>query len=584
VNLSNRLRAGILATAVLLGLLVAWFDLFQPLDLKVLDQGFRFKRAHYVKPVDQVVLVGIDEATCKAIPEPMALWHRHLGDAFRGLALAQPRGVGVDLAFPDRSYDQLSPGLDAALMGGILTLRQTCPLVLGVTIEGAARQSRAVHPPLLTVAGPEGTGYVLWPLDGDNVARRYDEHLAADPLPTLAGTLAHRMGRQTGEGLLDFSLGAPFSYVPFKDVVAWARAGDKAKLQDAFQGKVVFIGSVLPLVDRHFMPVNLAGWEENYRYVPGMLLHAQAMRCFLGSGLLRTVPTAAVALLTMVLIGLLWFASAKPFRGVVVLLVAIAAVGFASLFLMGKGWWLPPLAPIAGAGLGLVARTSLEAAFKLQERFRLRGVFGGYVSPAILKEILNGNLHPGLTGERRALCLVFSDIRNFTTLSETMAPEDVITLLNRYFTRMAEEIHRHGGTLDKFIGDGIMAFFGAPEPLENPCPRAFEAAQAMLAALKELNAELQREGRSPLKIGIGLHFGVAAVGHVGSEARHEYTAIGDVVNTASRIEGLTKEAGYPLLVTTPVLERLPDPNVFDALGEMAIKGRSPMAVFGWPRR
>ena len=583
MNGLNRLRTWFPAALILAVVSAAWFAVFQPLDLKLLDQGFRWRRARRVIPSEKVVLVGVDEATYKAFPEPWAMWHRHLGDAFKGLAQAQPLGVGVDLNLPDKSYDALSPGLDAALMGGILMLRRACPLVVGLTVE-ADGNPRAVHPPVLTTLGSDGVGYVLWPLDGDNFVRRYDECLNHTPIPTLVGTLAHRVNLKTGPGYLDFSLGAPYDYVSLLDVVAWSREGHVEKLREHFQGKVVFLGSVLPLVDRHFMPVNLAGWEENGGFVPGVILHAQAMRCFLGSGLIKLVPAWVVGCAAALLALLVWVASGQPLRGFSTLVFGILAVGVVSFALLGRGWWLPPMVPIFGALAALVARTSLDAAMKLQERMRLRSVFGGYVSPAILKEILNGTINAGLRGERRTLCLVFSDIRNFTTLSETMAPEDVIALLNRYFTRMAEEIHRHSGTLDKFIGDGIMAFFGAPEPLENPCPRAFESAKAMLAALAELNLELEHEGRKPLSIGIGLHVGVAAVGHVGSEARHEYTAIGDVVNTASRIEGLTKETGYPLLVTAPVFERLGQPDVFDALGEWPIKGRSPMAVYGWPRR
>jgi class 3 adenylate cyclase len=239
---------------------------------------------------------------------------------------------------------------------------------------------------------------------------------------------------------------------------------------------------------------------------------------------------------------------------------------------------------MGGALLGFAGRIGLGSGLKLQERWRLRRVFAGYVSPSILKEIVDGRIHPGLTGERRAVCLVFSDIRDFTSISEKLKPEEVIAILNRYFGRMAECIHGHGGTLDKFIGDGIMAFFGAPEPMENPCKNGFEAAKAMVEALETLNAEWANEGRKPLRIGIGLHYGEASVGHVGSESRHEYTAIGDAVNVASRVEGLTKETGYPLVCTDAMVQQLGTPQTFDSLGDRPLKGRKSIAVYGWPRR
>jgi class 3 adenylate cyclase len=237
----------------------------------------------------------------------------------------------------------------------------------------------------------------------------------------------------------------------------------------------------------------------------------------------------------------------------------------------------PALAALLAAG----ARAALEAWFAMREKRWLRAAFTGFVSPDVLREILDGRLQPQLGGERREICLLFSDIRGFTTLSESLPPEEVTRLLDRYFGRMVAAIHAHGGTLDKFMGDGIMAFFGAPQPRDNPCDDAFATARAMLAELAALNAELEAEGRAPLHIGIGLHFGAAVVGYIGAADRHEYTAVGDAVNAASRIEGLTKEAGYPLLASTAVLQRLTFRESFVPLGAMAIKGRAAMEVFGW---
>jgi adenylate cyclase len=135
--------------------------------------------------------------------------------------------------------------------------------------------------------------------------------------------------------------------------------------------------------------------------------------------------------------------------------------------------------------------------------------------------------------------------------------------------------------LDKFIGDGVMAFFGAPRPLENPCVPAMRAARDMLTRLARLNRALAEQGELPIAIGIGLHVGDAVVGNVGAETRYNYTAIGDTVNVASRLEGLTKEAGYPLLCSAEVVDALDDRAGFVKLGASAIKGHSPLDVYGW---
>jgi len=131
-------------------------------------------------------------------------------------------------------------------------------------------------------------------------------------------------------------------------------------------------------------------------------------------------------------------------------------------------------------------------------------VFGGYVSPPIMKEILAGNLHPTLGGVKLFSCVLFSDIRGYTTRSERMTPEQTIDFLNGYFDRIVPIIHAHGGTVVSFMGDGIMAVFGVPQPLPNPCLAAFEASRAMLENLSELNAELAVKNELPIDIGIGL--------------------------------------------------------------------------------
>jgi class 3 adenylate cyclase len=178
---------------------------------------------------------------------------------------------------------------------------------------------------------------------------------------------------------------------------------------------------------------------------------------------------------------------------------------------------------------------------------------------------------------------MFSDIRGYTSRSERMTPEQTIAFLNSYFERVVPLIHAHGGTLVSFMGDGIMAVFGAPQALSNPCAAAFDATRAMLANLRELNARFALKGETPLEIGIGLHAGEGVSGHIGAAARHEYSVIGDVTNVASRVEGLTKDVGYRLVCTSAVVERLPDRSGLVSLGARSIKGHSAVEIFGYDR-
>ena len=579
----KRVRALVATAVVLVALLLPFLPLTRVLDLAVLDGLFRARRTLHPTSCQDVVLVGVDLDSEKAFDEPLAVWHRHFASVFQGLAKGEARGVGVDYNLPERSFDKFLPGSDLALMRGILSLKAKCPLVLGLTI-GVGYQVRPVFQPFIQVAGEGGNGLVSTQQDDDGYLRRYAEPPGDDgrPVGTMAGTLARRLGLEPTSGFVDFSYGEPMTYVPFHQVAAWNEAGDTQALRRAFQGKVVFIGSVLPFQDRHLMPVNLAGWEkDNHDFIPGVLFHVQTLRSLLGPGLIHRVPALGRWLLLAACTAATWWLSRRSGWGLTGLVVLTALLFVATYALLGQALFLPVAAPVGGLALGFIGRTSVDGGLKLRERQRLRKVFSGYVSPAILKEIVDGRIRGGLEGHRTQLCVLFSDIRDFTTLSESLEPEEVIALLNRYFSRMAEAIHAHGGTLDKFIGDGIMSFYGAPVPLERPCSNALLTAQTMLRSLGELNAEFAQEGRKPLRIGIGLHYGVASVGNIGSETRHEYTAIGDTVNTASRIESSTKGSGYALMVTQAVVDELGSAEGFDFLGEKPLKGRAPMAVYGW---
>jgi adenylate cyclase len=162
-----------------------------------------------------------------------------------------------------------------------------------------------------------------------------------------------------------------------------------------------------------------------------------------------------------------------------------------------------------------------------------------------------------------------------------MKPADLLQFLNRYFDDVVEIIHRHGGTVACFMGDGIMAVFGAPQPLDNPCEAAFRAARAMLGNLGEANEKLRADGHAPIDIGIGLHAGEAVIGHVGGRQRHDYSAIGDVTNVASRLESSTKDAGYRVVLSDEVASRLADRAGLVGLGPVSLKGHTPVEAHGF---
>ncbi|WP_295958668.1 adenylate/guanylate cyclase domain-containing protein [Rhodoferax sp.] len=557
--------------------------LARPLEYGLLDAQQRLLLRYAPQQVHkEVVVVGIDEATLQQFAEPFALWHSHLGRFFRGMALAQPAVVGLDVVLPNRSFDAVVPGSDLQLLRGLIVARQRTPLVLGVSADDAG-QPRPIYPPFLAMAGSGGSGSLLLSPDADHVVRRFNEQLGAssEPVPTLAGQMLRKIRPRAlpQSGLINYALPPLPHYIPLQQVTAWADAGDMAHLTQAFAGKPVLLGSVLSLEDRLLQPVNLAGWEpDNGRTVPGVLVHAQILRSLLNGGLVEPVAWGWIAVLAG-LCSLLWFVPlrlrAAAQAALLGMLLAVA------MWCLQHGVYLAMGVPVLVGLLALAGRWTLTAVLEKGERRRLRAAFAGYVSPRVMQEIVRGHLAPALGGELRHVCILFADIRGFTSLSETLSAQQILTLLNRYFEQVNQAIHDQGGTISCFMGDGIMAIFGAPQTLATPSVPAFAAARAMLAALDKLNATLQAEGTPPIAIGIGLHVGDAIVGHLGSQARHDYSAIGDTVNVASRIEGLTKDLGHPLVCSQAVVAELAQFPFFTDLGAQAVKGHTPVHVWGW---
>jgi adenylate cyclase len=209
----------------------------------------------------------------------------------------------------------------------------------------------------------------------------------------------------------------------------------------------------------------------------------------------------------------------------------------------------------------------------LNEREKMRNALGVYVSPQVAGLILNDDLKPG--GVRTQAVILFTDLRSFTTMSEGRPPEEVVSLLNEYFTRMVKAIEDEGGYVNKFIGDAVLAVFGAPARLENPDLSAVRSAVRMLESLKELNELNKLHGLPELRMGVGIHRGDVLLGNVGSQHRMEYTVMGDTVNTVSRIESATKKLKHEILISDSVYKSLPE-NSFSWNGpwQVMLKGKT----------
>jgi adenylate cyclase len=253
--------------------------------------------------------------------------------------------------------------------------------------------------------------------------------------------------------------------------------------------------------------------------------------------------------------------------GMVVVTLALLAGSF---FAVAQLMLLPVLTPLLLAWSAYVAFALREYLNERKSREQAVQMFSRFVNPHVVKELV---AHGGLSraGESRQITILFSDIRGFTTLSEKRTPQQVVELLNRYFTLQVEVVFRHGGSLDKFIGDCIMAFWGAPLDDPDHARHAVEAALEMAQVLQKFKQELGEE-EADFDVGIGIHTGPAVVGLIGSEQRREYTAIGDTVNLGSRIEGLTKGVSR-ILVSQDTMQACGNAFEFKSYGSFKVKGR-----------
>lgn len=566
----------VLALGLGLHLKGAW----NPLELFVLDRQFTLLREYPQPLANDVVVVGIDEAAFKQFREPFALWHPHLGKFFQAMAGARPSVVGMDIVLPDHSYQFLAPGYDEALLQGLLAMRGTVPVILSQSLDDAGN-IRPIFSPFVSMAGADALAFSLVCLDRDGVPRRLDADECSNQLRgmTLAEGMSARLGvKHTWSGMIDYSLGAAFQYIPFTQVLNWHERGNTEQLARMFHDKPVLLGVILPFSDRLQLPVPLAAWEPENRRLPGVLIHAQTLRSMLNRGAIATIQPSLLLGFAL-LPAIFWWGRSSWLKAAALVAFSLGILAVSTLRLW-QGQYLPPVDAIGMAWIAFVGRSAFDSLRQFRERRFLKQAFGGHVSPVVMNEILAGNVHLG-TGKRQRVCVLFADIRGFTTRSEQTPPEAIIELLNGYFAQMTEAIHKHGGVVDKFIGDGLMAFFGAPQSLEHSEQKSLEAAQEMLIRLHRYNQSLRARGIEPIAIGIGIHAGEVVLGYIGSEARHEYTAIGDTVNAASRLEGLTKELGYPVICSAAVASALGQSAELVDLGEHAVRGHAPMHLFGW---
>ncbi len=569
------LLAGLAAAVVTVGL--ALLGALEMSELGTFDRLFQLRGPR--KPVTPIVIVTIDEDSFDELnipwPFPRAV-HSQLVNA---LAAGKPIAIGFDVLFPEPSAR--GPEDDKALGAAV---KKAGNVVLGAAItrvsEGFYDKIDLNAPVPEIREGAAAVAPVNVQVDQDGHLRRAVIRVRMDTEILESWDIQlYRMARAAGipvaplpddrEIIINYRGGPKtFPWVPYHRVLS----GDVPP--ETFRDTIVLVGATTPVLQDIFStPFARA------REMPGVEIHAHVLDTLVRGDRMRPVPlevTLAVAVVAA--FAAAWLASRlRVFRAfvavaalwVVLAIATIAAFALWNVWFRGIG---PTLALVLGWGITVVDNYVREQ----RERRRLSQFF----SPDVLAEIVRHSADATLGSSRRRITVLFSDIRGFTSLSEKVEPEQVAEMLREYLSEMTEVVFRHGGTVDKYIGDCIMALYNAPFDDADHAANAIKTGLELQERTIAVSARWQERLGEPIRNGVGINTGDAVVGAMGSRQRLEYTAIGDTVNLASRLESLTKDYAAGIIISESTYEETKGRFVTRRLGSVAVKGKTrPVGIY-----
>jgi adenylate cyclase len=508
-------------------------------------------------------------------------------------ATFEGEAVGHDGAFPETGFRIEAPGvLERKLIFPPFSRLAAAAAGLGHNLFTLDPDGPLRHTvPFVRMGGrvlPSfGLSAALRALPPDhNAARLDDRALRVDDrvLPLSTRTVRSSNGSTSylwglinfhGPALLADLKTRPYASHAFFDLIyseEQIRAGEAPKVDPSvFKDKIVFVGvtaaGLFDVFETPFAGGRMPGIQVNAAVADDILSNrflaplpgGLRVATVLGSGLAIGLVATAVAA---------WWAAAAT-------IAMIGMTGWLAIVLFAHGAWLNLSQPVLTAALALFGGVAYQYFVEGREKRKMKRLFGQYVSKDVYERLV---AHPELArlgGQRRDMTVLFSDIRGFTTVTECGQPEEIVGMLNEYFTRMVEIVFRHKGTLDKFVGDMVMALFNAPLDDPEHADHAVEAALDMIDELQKLNERWASEGRfAGLDIGIGINTGPMIAGNIGSDAIMSYTVIGDAVNLGSRLESLNKQYGTRIIISDATRERLTRRYQLRALGEVVVKGKT----------
>ena len=395
------------------------------------------------------------------------------------------------------------------------------------------------------------------------------------------GVLLHNFGYQVADLYLQTQ--GKESFTVEKDMIRFLFSGypeeyETVSLYDvlegnvdtrAFKNSIVLVGAYAPgMQDAYHVAV------ERYKQMYGVEIHANIVESLLTGKIVEEVPTFLAAVIVALCMTVYVYIARKQ-KLLHILVEGIAVMFFwliAGLLLKQAGFLLPLFVVEFGTVVLIVYFIIKKYVLEKRSKRKILKAFTRYVAPQVVKELSKeDSFEVRLSGEKRKIAVLFVDIRGFTTMSEALPPEQVVTMLNEYLELTSKAVFKNEGTLDKFIGDATMAIFNAPIDLEDYVYQAICTALDMIESAKELEQKLQQQQGISVQFGIGIHCGEAIVGNIGSERRMDYTAIGDTVNTAARLESKAKRG--EILISQAVYEAVADRVEVEIVGELELKGK-----------
>ena len=541
------------------GLWLSGLDTGWRLDGLFFDNAVRLMGAPRKVPDYAVILITEQEYKQKATP--FALWGKHLTPLLRRLIQDKPKAVGLDLLLPQFSLAWVARKLDQDFFKSLKELSKVTRLVSGYGIN-AAGQANEPFIFYQRILGPEGYGFFNLSPDPDLVCRRHVLLKSGTKGEKLYAFPALLSGRElTGKTVEfpDWRYPAQFMTYAFSEAIKAAPG--------VFQDKTILVGVQLDFEDRCQSPAAPRG-------EPGVIFQARVAEA-LSSGRSLQDPGWFISSLMPGVIGLL--ALLIFTRRASVTKIALSGAGitiglllacYASLWF---GMFFRPFAAVAA-----VAGTA--SMLILSSYAMVRESFGRYVSRRVRDEILSGRVSLG--GETKYVTVLFADLVGFTPLTASHPPQEVVSVINRYFHEMSLAIQKEDGLVLQYVGDEVFAVFGAPLPCPDQADRALKAAFAMCSRLDSLNHLLRDEGKPQLRHGIGLHCGEVVAGNIGGGGRLSYALVGDTVNMGSRIQGLTRKLDARILISQDLKEKLTGDYQLEELPPTRVKGKDePMRLF-----